>query len=145
VEGLGAAPVKIHEHIGRKSLVERELDRMREAMATGQSFEYTDRPLVDVDEEVEGAGGKKRRKRDDDEEEKNMKKIALATVLTLTLSGCTSSTEYGECVGITDQKDPTLRYEYNAGNVIVAVAFSETIIIPVIVIFSNLKCPIAKK
>jgi hypothetical protein len=36
VEGLGAAPVKTHEHIGpKKSLVERELERMVRRAAIG--------------------------------------------------------------------------------------------------------------
>jgi len=81
VEGLGAAPVKIHEHLGRKSLVERELDRMKQAMATGEAFHYMDKPLEDVPEHDEHEGGpsspsrrEAKRKRDDSEEDKKRKK-----------------------------------------------------------------------
>jgi len=66
-------------------------------------------------------------------------------LLALMLGACTSSTRYGECIGVTDDPDPTLVYHVPANNVVVAVIFSETIVVPLVVLFSEVKCPIGKK
>lgn len=73
-----------------------------------------------------------------------MKLLSLVLLISL-MSGCTSSTKYGECIGILDDPKPNLRYDYHVGNVIVAVIFVETIIIPLIIVFNDLKCPIGEK
>lgn len=72
-----------------------------------------------------------------------MKKF-ISTVLIvslLSLTACTNSTEYGECIGINDQENPALHYKYSAWNIALAIIFSETIFVPLIVIFDDLKCP----
>lgn len=69
----------------------------------------------------------------------------LSLLLALSLfTGCTSSTDFGECIGILDKKLPGLKYEYDIGNIIVAMVFSETLIVPGIVIFKQLECPEGK-
>jgi hypothetical protein len=73
-----------------------------------------------------------------------MSKYILMILLILTI-GCTSHTEFGECVGIMEDRDPKLVYEYNNTNIVVAILFSETLIIPAIVILEELKCPVGKK
>lgn len=74
-----------------------------------------------------------------------MRKLIVALALSLMLSGCTSSTTYGSCVGINGDKDPTLRYDYDTGNIIMAIIFSETIVVPVVVVLSALECPVGTK
>lgn len=74
-----------------------------------------------------------------------MKKLALILAMALTFSACTSSTQYGECIGINDDENPALRYEYSAWNIIVGVIFVETIFVPALVVLNDLKCPVGKK
>lgn len=73
-----------------------------------------------------------------------MKRLALA-VLLLTLVGCDKQTKYGECVGLTKPKDPALLYSYSINNIVVGVVFAETVIVPVMVVFDSLYCPVGRK
>lgn len=73
-----------------------------------------------------------------------MKKF-FALLALLAFSACTSKTEYGPCVGVLDEPDPALTYKADAGNIVLAIIFSETIIVPAIVIASELKCPVGQK
>jgi hypothetical protein len=71
-----------------------------------------------------------------------MKKNILAAVAAITLlGGCTRSTQYGECIGVLGKETPDMRYDYSVKNAILGVIFSETIIVPAIVIFDDVKCP----
>lgn len=72
-----------------------------------------------------------------------MKYLALAAALML--ASCTSETEYGDCLGLAEDKDPKLKYETDVGNVILAIIFSETIVVPAVVLLSETVCPVAKK
>ena len=49
---------------------------------------------------------------------------------------------YVTCIGVDDEKDPTLKYEVSTLNVILGIVFIETIIVPVIVIFDQTYCPV---
>ena len=69
-------------------------------------------------------------------------RLQIVTVLLLLLSGCTTSTPHGKCVGINGTKNPVMRYEYDTTNVVVAVIFAETIVVPIIVLMDELQCPI---
>jgi hypothetical protein len=62
-------------------------------------------------------------------------------------TACTSETEYGDCLGIDDvsKMDPKLEYDVDVGNIVVAVIFSETIIVPVYVALEEVWCPVGKK
>lgn len=71
-----------------------------------------------------------------------MKKIILIASLLALLTGCTRSTQYGQCIGIADDKKPGFVYAVSYWNVFLAVIFSETLVVPVVVIAANLKCPI---
>lgn len=62
----------------------------------------------------------------------------------LFIAGCTSNTEYGECIGVAQEHNPDLKYEYDLTNIVIAIIFSETIIVPVIIIATDLKCPTGK-
>lgn len=78
-----------------------------------------------------------------------MKKvIAVIAVILLAvmLAGCTTSTSFGPCVGVDDSdRNPTLHYKLSVWNVILAVIFVETIVVPVVVVLDNTYCPIGKK
>lgn len=70
-----------------------------------------------------------------------MKFNALLLALALAVSGCTTHTSGGECVGLLDDKVPGVKYELSVWNVVMAVVFSETVIVPVVVVASDLQCP----
>lgn len=70
--------------------------------------------------------------------------IILAAVLIFS-AACESETPAGECIGAFDDQDPTLNYRASGRNIVLAVIFSETIIIPILVVASEVKCPTSKK
>ena len=72
-----------------------------------------------------------------------MKRIAIL-LLIAALAGCTTRTSYGECVGINQDQDPTLRYKVDVWNAILGVVFFEMIVPPVIVVANELYCPVGK-
>ena len=76
-----------------------------------------------------------------------MKKLILITTIlaTMLMAGCTSRTEYGQCVGLADDKDPTLHYKVSAWNVFLGVVFIEAILPPIVVAVDDTFCPIGKK
>lgn len=74
-----------------------------------------------------------------------MNKLIIAATIIATLSGCTSKTEYGDCVGILQDKKPELKYELSVWNTVMAVIFSETIVVPVVVVANQHSCPTGKK
>lgn len=71
-----------------------------------------------------------------------MKKLLCIALMTTMLVGCTSKTEYGSCIGITEKENPTLHYKVSAWNVFLAIVFSETIIVPVLVLADEVSCPV---
>lgn len=73
-----------------------------------------------------------------------MKKL-IAILLLLALVGCTSSTEYGQCVGAFDNRDPNLTYKLSVWNAVLAVFFVETIFVPVVVIANETVCPESRR
>lgn len=81
-----------------------------------------------------------------------MKLITLIIVVTLASSlllagGCTSETKYGDCKGLIEdsEKDPALVYEMDVGNIVLAVVFSETFIVPAWVLITETYCPVDRK
>lgn len=71
-----------------------------------------------------------------------MKKIAVILSLVF-LAGCTSSTEYGPCIGAFDTKKPNVEYKLSAWNTFLAVFFSGLIVPPVLVLANETFCPIS--
>jgi hypothetical protein len=65
----------------------------------------------------------------------------LLILLVLFSIGCTESTKYGKCIGISDKEDSKLDYRYSTNNIIVAIIFWETIFAPIIVLLDEVKCP----
>ena len=74
-----------------------------------------------------------------------MKKIILCAVVAILAAGCTSKTEYGECIGVLQDKKPDLEYKLSVWNTFLAVVFSETVIVPIVVVANEHSCPVGKK
>lgn len=75
-----------------------------------------------------------------------MKKLtAIVLVCMMFLAGCTTSTQYGECIGIQEDEVPTLKYKVSGLNIVLAVIFSETFFVPLVVLLADFKCPVEKR
>jgi hypothetical protein len=74
-----------------------------------------------------------------------MKRIAIAVMVLAILSGCTSSTPHGECIGLNGEEDPKLKYNYSAWNIGVGLVTISMIIPPIYVLLEQLKCPVGRK
>jgi hypothetical protein len=61
------------------------------------------------------------------------------------MTSCASKTEFGQCVGINDKKDPTLEYKYSTRNIVIGTIFFEMLFPPFIIAFNELECPVGKK
>lgn len=73
-----------------------------------------------------------------------MKKTLAALLALALLAGCTERTAYGECIGAFDEKKPGLEYKISVGNVAWAVLLSETIIVPIVVVAEQTRCPVGR-
>jgi hypothetical protein len=74
-----------------------------------------------------------------------MRKLACVLLLAALAVGCTTRTEYGKCIGLVDDGQPGLHYKLSAWNLALAVVFSETIVVPIVVAVDDAKCPMGKK
>ncbi len=63
----------------------------------------------------------------------------------LLASGCTSQTEYGKCVGVSDKQKPELEYKPSILNLVVGIIFMEFVVPPIIVAVDEFYCPVGKK
>ncbi len=68
-------------------------------------------------------------------------KLFTALLVTLLLA-CESSTSFGPCIGISEPEDFNLLYRTSTRNVVL---FFETVVVPVVVLSSQTKCPVGKK
>ena len=73
-----------------------------------------------------------------------IKWIALL-LAALSFVGCTSSTEFGSCVGMFEDKQPGLQYKYSTKNVVLGIVFFQTVFVPALVILNETYCPIGNK
>lgn len=74
-----------------------------------------------------------------------MKTLSTILVAVLLLTACSGSTEYGECIGLGDDKDPALTYRISIWNAFWSVVFIETIIVPIEWVVDYAECPTGKK
>lgn len=75
-----------------------------------------------------------------------MKKAIAITLLAATLVGCTSSTEFGSCIGLFDDKDPKLTYKLSGWNAFLAVIGTSLFFVPTIIVVANETfCPVGRK
>jgi hypothetical protein len=71
--------------------------------------------------------------------------VLLVVGLLVILTGCTSKTEFGDCIGLADDKEPDLIYKVSAWNVFVAVVGIEMIAPPILVAVDETFCPVGRK
>lgn len=79
---------------------------------------------------------------------KRLLRLAAAVLLVAALAtACTSRTKYGECLGLQEDelKDPKLNYRVSVLNVVLAVIFVETLVVPLVVALSETTCPVGPK
>lgn len=76
-----------------------------------------------------------------------MKRILAALIFAFSavaMTSCQSETKYGDCVGLDDyaDRDPNLRYDVSAQNVIVGLVFFQMFFVPpVVVALDEFYCP----
>ena len=73
-----------------------------------------------------------------------MKRI-IAILLLAALVGCTTHTEYGQCIGAFGDKDPKLVYKVSGWNLFMAIIGLELIAPPIFVVVDMTLCPIGEK
>jgi len=74
-----------------------------------------------------------------------MKKLAILFILLVLLSGCTTRTEYGNCIGAFDDKNPSLVYKLSTWNLIIGVFFIGMVVPPIVVVADETLCPVGYK
>ena len=74
-----------------------------------------------------------------------MKKIVALFIVVFIVSGCTTRTDYGPCIGIADDKDSSLTYKVSAWNLVVGIFFMGLIAPPVFVLVDEFYCPVGRK
>jgi major membrane immunogen (membrane-anchored lipoprotein) len=73
-----------------------------------------------------------------------MKKLITSMLIVAALTtSCKQSNSNGQCVGLMDKenKSPEHQYDISLWNVFLAVIFSETIVVPIVVVGYMLECP----
>ena len=66
-------------------------------------------------------------------------------ILVILMSGCTTRTQYGPCIGVADDKNPELVYKVSAWNVFVGIMASGLIYPPISVAVDSTFCPVGRK
>lgn len=74
-----------------------------------------------------------------------MKAVALLLAMSLMISGCTQSTSYGKCIGVADTESQNKEYAISWWNSFLGIVFSETLIVPAVVVLWDIKCPVGNK
>lgn len=69
-----------------------------------------------------------------------MKRLLLSLLLVSSLA-CESERYCKPCICITDDKVPNVSYEVSKRNVILGIVFSETLVVPAVVLLTEFKCP----
>jgi len=73
-----------------------------------------------------------------------MKPLVVLLVVLLWCLGCRSSTAYGPCIGLNQQPDTALTYEYSARNIFWGLAGAELIYPPIKVLLDENRCPVSR-
>lgn len=74
-----------------------------------------------------------------------MKQCLLILTFALMATGCTSRTEFGDCVGIGDEQDPKLKYKVSLSNAVLGIVFFELVVPPLDVLINKTHCPVGVK
>ena len=70
-----------------------------------------------------------------------MKKMTLLLSF-LTFAGCTCSNSKGDCIGLANDPVPGVTYKASTRNIVLGIVFSETVVVPAVVVLTDLKCPV---
>jgi hypothetical protein len=72
-----------------------------------------------------------------------MRRLFAILAVAAMMAGCESSRHGLPCLGITesDQKVPGVHYEVSIKNVVVGIIFSQTLIVPAVVVLKEFECP----
>lgn len=73
-----------------------------------------------------------------------MKQLLVVLLLASLTAGCTSRTEFGDCIGLMEKEKPNLEYKLSAWNLFIGIFFAELIIPPIIVIVDEVRCPVGR-
>lgn len=65
-------------------------------------------------------------------------------LIALLLVGCTSKTEFGDCVGLQEDRDPRLIYKADTGNIVIGILFFEMVAPPLYVALDEFYCPVGR-
>jgi hypothetical protein len=57
-------------------------------------------------------------------------------------TACESQRGGKNCIGIGEDKEPGVKYEYSTQNIVVGIIFVETIFVPAIVLLKDIRCPV---
>lgn len=72
-------------------------------------------------------------------------KYILLTLSLVSLCACTSKTEFGNCVGVGEDKKPNLEYKLSTWNIAMGVIFFEMVAPPILVVVGETYCPVGNK
>jgi hypothetical protein len=73
-----------------------------------------------------------------------MTRLLAILLVGAVLSGCTSTTTFGQCIGIDEPGKPGLVYKLSVLNTVIGLIFIETIIVPIVVLKDQTYCPIGE-
>jgi hypothetical protein len=65
-------------------------------------------------------------------------------ILGVAAAATTTKTEFGDCVGLDDDKNPELVYKTDLGNVVIGAFLVSTIVAPVYLALEAVSCPVGK-
>lgn len=74
-----------------------------------------------------------------------MRKRFLATAALMFTMGCRTETEFGQCIGVQDDRSPMLVYEVPTRNIVLSAIFFQSVIGPALFFFADFRCPVARK
>ena len=63
----------------------------------------------------------------------------------LLLTGCEQERELGPCIGLVEERDPRLMYEWSARNISLGLLFASAVFPLVYVILKQAQCPMAQR
>lgn len=74
-----------------------------------------------------------------------MKKLIILCLIGIFTTSCTEKTEFGKCVGLAEDKDPTKIYNLSAYNIFWGIIGFELIFPPIDVLVNKIYCPVGSK
>ena len=66
----------------------------------------------------------------------------MVAALALASTGCVTQNSKGKCIGLDEKGVPGVEYKMSGWNVAMAVIFCETIVVPIVVVLDDCRCPV---